>query len=58
MNMQILRLDDVDDKPRPTRPPRHDAEALTKGGVTAEIMLQEQIYTLRITRAGKLLLTK
>tara|TARA_B100000780_G_scaffold259276_1_gene210187 strand:- start:604 stop:771 length:168 start_codon:yes stop_codon:yes gene_type:complete len=38
--------------------PIYDAEALTKGMDQAQIILGEQIYTLRITRAGKLLLTK
>ena len=58
MNMQILRLDDIDEAKRPARPARYDAEALTKGAATAEIVLDDQVYTLRITRAGKLLLTK
>jgi hemin uptake protein HemP len=43
---------------RPAEPPRHDARALTEGGVSARIDLDGQIYTLRITRAGKLILTK
>lgn len=38
--------------------PIYDAKALTKGGDQAQIILGDQIYTLRITRAGKLLLTK
>ena len=38
--------------------PMHFAEDLTKGGIRAEIILGEQIYTLRITRSGKLILTK
>jgi len=38
--------------------PRHDARALTENGSTAEIDLDGQIYTLRITKAGKLILTK
>ncbi|WP_371037145.1 MULTISPECIES: hemin uptake protein HemP [unclassified Rhodosalinus] len=38
--------------------PRHDAHDLMAGGSTAEIDLDGQIYTLRITRAGKLILTK
>jgi hemin uptake protein HemP len=38
--------------------PLHDAEALTAGGAQAQIHLNGQIYTLRITRAGKLILTK
>lgn len=36
----------------------HDAHALIPDGVTARIVLDEQVYTLRITRAGKLILTK
>ncbi len=39
-------------------PPVHDAVDLTRGGVQARIRLGEQIYTLRITRQGKLILTK
>lgn len=38
--------------------PRYDARSLLKSGDVAEIALDEQIYTLRITRAGKLILTK
>lgn len=38
--------------------PFHDAEMLTRGGVQAQIGLNGQIYTLRITRQGKLILTK
>ncbi|MFN3662141.1 hemin uptake protein HemP [Yoonia sp.] len=38
--------------------PAHDAERLTGGGDQAHIVLNDQIYTLRITRAGKLILTK
>ena len=38
--------------------PLYDANDLTKGGGLAKIKLQDQIYTLRITRAGKLILTK
>ncbi len=36
----------------------HDARELTQGGTTASIVLDGKIYTLRITRAGKLILTK
>lgn len=42
----------------PTQPPIHDAVELTKGGVQALIALNGQVYNLRITRAGKLILTK
>ena len=38
--------------------PIYDAKVLTGGGDLAHIVLGEQIYTLRITRAGKLILTK
>lgn len=38
--------------------PVHDAEALTQGGKLARILLNGQVYTLRITRTGKLILTK
>ncbi|MBB3985167.1 hemin uptake protein HemP [Sagittula marina] len=38
--------------------PRYDAQALIPEGTKAEIDLNGQVYTLRITRAGKLILTK
>lgn len=38
--------------------PTHFAENLTRGGNQALILLNGQIYRLRITRAGKLILTK
>ena len=38
--------------------PAHDAVALTRGGSCAHIRLGDQVYTLRITRQGKLILTK
>lgn len=38
--------------------PAHRAEDLTGGGKLALISLGNQVYTLRITRAGKLILTK
>ncbi|WP_370739633.1 hemin uptake protein HemP [Pelagimonas phthalicica] len=40
------------------RLPIHDATKLTQGGSLANIQLGDQMYTLRITRAGKLILTK
>lgn len=42
----------------PARLPIYEALDLTKGGGQAQIVLQDQFYTLRITRGGKLLLTK
>jgi hemin uptake protein HemP len=41
-----------------TEPPTHDAVDLTRGGNQAWIEHSGQIYVLRITRAGKLILTK
>lgn len=38
--------------------PSHDAYGLTAGGTLAQIALEGQVYTLRITRSGKLILTK
>lgn len=38
--------------------PTYDAQLLTKGGDQAQIVLNDQTYNLRITRAGKLILTK
>ena len=39
-------------------PQEYAARDLTKNGEIAHISLQEKMYTLRITRAGKLILTK
>jgi hemin uptake protein HemP len=39
-------------------PPTYAATDLTKGGDLAQIVHGAQTYTLRITRAGKLILTK
>lgn len=44
--------------PTPEFHPAHDARDLTNGGKQANIQLDDKIYTLRITRAGKLILTK
>jgi hemin uptake protein HemP len=44
--------------PEAAQPPVHDARALTEGGVEARILLDGAVYTLRITRLGKLILTK
>jgi Hemin uptake protein hemP len=38
--------------------PVHDARVLTEGGSLARLLLDGQVYALRITRAGKLILTK
>jgi hemin uptake protein HemP len=49
----VLRKEDM-----PARPPVHRAEDLTAGGQTARILLGDQVYQLRITKLGKLILTK
>jgi hemin uptake protein HemP len=50
---------DIERREREIRqPPRHDARLLTGGGVEAEIRLDGMRYVLRITRQGKLILTK
>lgn len=43
--------------PAPTLPV-YDARRLTEGEGTAMIILDDKTYQLRITRAGKLILTK
>ncbi|SMH47365.1 hemin uptake protein HemP [Maritimibacter sp. HL-12] len=42
----------------PETVPRYRAEDLLGGHREAQIALGDQVYTLRITRAGKLILTK
>ena len=49
--------------PEPAEPvadpvPLYDVRALTGGADLARLRLDDQIYTLRVTRAGKLILTK
>ncbi|MEM6441090.1 MAG: hemin uptake protein HemP [Pseudomonadota bacterium] len=45
-------------QPAASQPPVHDARELTDASGLARIALDGQIYTLRITRQGKLILTK
>ena len=40
------------------RLPQYDARDLIKSGEQAQIILDDQVYVLRSTRAGKLILTK
>ena len=54
----MLTLEVCTENATPARLPRHTAEELTSGGRTAEIVLDDKVYVLRITRAGKLILTK
>jgi hemin uptake protein HemP len=44
--------------PTTSETPVYNAEDLTAGGNLAQIRLSEAVYTLRITRQGKLILTK
>jgi hemin uptake protein HemP len=44
--------------PAADRVPQYRAQDLTGDGTRAEIELNGQVYSLRITRAGKLILTK
>ena len=45
-------------RPDTDYPVIHDARDLVQANGTARIVLDGQAYTLRITRAGKLILTK
>jgi hemin uptake protein HemP len=45
-------------EPPPLPLPTHDARRLTGPDGLARIILDGQVYLLRITRAGKLILTK
>jgi hemin uptake protein HemP len=57
-----MNMMSVAPKPAPlqdiAQPEAYDARDLIKDGVQANIVLDGQVYTLRITRAGKLILTK
>lgn len=53
MNAYVTQITPTTD----TLPPV-DARSLISEGATRQINLDGQIYTLRITRAGKLILTK
>ncbi|HEU0222204.1 MAG TPA: hemin uptake protein HemP [Paracoccaceae bacterium] len=57
----MMRLDLRAQSEREVRlnePPVHDARDLAGGGREARIVLDGVAYTLRITRQGKLILTK
>ena len=58
MNAYTTMTSTPDQKPNPEPLPTYDAKDLTRDGVQARIVLGNQIYFLRITRAGKLILTK
>ncbi len=52
MTMELTQTKYVDSTPV------HDANVMTGENGLAYIRLNDQLYTLRITRAGKLILTK
>jgi hemin uptake protein HemP len=54
----VMNLSSIADESLLAAPPCHDARSLTRGGRLARIVLNGQIYTLRITQAEKLILTK
>ncbi len=49
---------DTTDLAQQTVTPAYDARILTGEGKTATILLDGQVYTLRITKQDKLILTK
>lgn len=54
-------MTDPDRTPPPQLPPQspiYDAQRLVGPKGTATLVLEDQAYTLRITRTGKLILTK
>ena len=53
--LRVGRRSEPEEQPNP---PCHDARVLTSGGTQAEIRLDGIRYLLRITRQGKLILTK
>lgn len=58
MSMNVQTGFDRAEPVRQARVSRHSARALTDGGTQAQIELDGKVYDLRITRAGKLILTK
>lgn len=58
MSQTCPRADDAVRRLGSATPPLHEAHHLTDGGSTAIIALGASLYTLRITRSGKLILTK
>ncbi|KAB7614454.1 hemin uptake protein HemP [Amylibacter sp. SFDW26] len=56
--MSLIQNVNIQDAQQVASIPEHDALALTQKGTLAKIHLDEKIYTLRITRQGKLILTK
>lgn len=58
MNAHSLKITAPEQAPAPEPLVTYNATDLIKNGVQAQIVLGNQTYVLRITRAGKLILTK
>lgn len=58
MNAPAFPFRPMQDVPALPSAPVWNARDLTQGGIAAQIVLDGQVYSLRITRAGKLILTK
>jgi len=54
----MTQIPDTTTTPDPKHIDTYDARDLIKDGTQASIVLDGQVYYLRITRAGKLILTK
>ncbi|WP_299546388.1 hemin uptake protein HemP [uncultured Tateyamaria sp.] len=54
----MTQVPDTTAAPDPQQIDTYDARDLIKDGIQASIVLDGQVYYLRITRAGKLILTK
>ncbi|MEO9515094.1 MAG: hemin uptake protein HemP [Paracoccaceae bacterium] len=54
----MAQIPDTTTAPDPQKIDTFDARELIRDGVQASIVLDGQVYYLRITRAGKLILTK
>ncbi|MGC3937305.1 hemin uptake protein HemP [Roseobacter sp. EG26] len=48
----------LESTPEDPQPPAYDARMMVGDGTQARLVLDDQTYFLRITRAGKLILTK
>lgn len=57
-SLNLTEPDSTPPAPRPTAAPIYDANRLVGHEGTAMIVLDDKTYTLRKTRAGKLILTK
>lgn len=56
--VRMTEPDRTPPSPRPSENPIYDAHRLVGAEGTAVIVLDDKTYALRITRAGKLILTK